>query len=75
MSVYRFHTSNGASADRRDSRARPGRRRGFLAAWAERARRRREMAEVMAMPEHLLKDIGISYEDAYREYRKAFWRR
>ncbi|MFZ0487993.1 MAG: DUF1127 domain-containing protein [Arenicellales bacterium] len=41
-----------------------------LSEWHKRAVERRELLE---MPEHLLKDIGISRLDAYREYRKPFW--
>jgi hypothetical protein len=37
-----------------------------------RARQRRAL---MALDDHLLKDIGISRADAVREWRKAPWRR
>jgi uncharacterized protein YjiS (DUF1127 family) len=39
--------------------------------WRDRARGRRWLME---MDERLLKDIGISRSDAYRESRKPFWR-
>jgi uncharacterized protein YjiS (DUF1127 family) len=39
--------------------------------WRDRARERRWLME---MDERLLKDIGISRSDAYRESRKPFWR-
>ena len=42
-----------------------------LSEWHKRAAERRELLE---MPEHLLKDMGINRVDAYREYRKPFWR-
>jgi uncharacterized protein YjiS (DUF1127 family) len=42
-----------------------------LSRWRERARGRRLLME---MDERLLKDIGISRSDAYRESRKPFWR-
>ena len=42
-----------------------------LAIWRARARGR---AELMALSDHMLKDIGLSRCDAYREYRKPFWR-
>jgi len=74
MPVYQLPTDAGTCAGRRDRSSRRGRLRGLLAAWAAGVGRRREMAEVMAMPEHLLRDIGIAREDAYREYRKPFWR-
>ena len=42
-----------------------------LTAWERRARERRTLAE---MPEHMLKDLGISRVDARREADKPFWR-
>jgi uncharacterized protein YjiS (DUF1127 family) len=39
--------------------------------WHDRVRGRRWLME---MDERLLKDIGISRSDAYRESRKPFWR-
>jgi uncharacterized protein YjiS (DUF1127 family) len=47
---------------------------GFLATlerWAERRRQRRALLE---LSDSLLKDIGISYADAWQEGRKPFWR-
>jgi uncharacterized protein YjiS (DUF1127 family) len=43
----------------------------LLARWHDRRRGRRMLMEMDA---HLLKDIGISRADAYREWRKPFWR-
>jgi len=40
--------------------------------WQERARERRHLA---ALPEHMLKDIGLSAADAAQEASKAAWRR
>ena len=48
--------------------------RGLLATlerWAERHRQRRALLE---LSDSLLKDIGISYADAWQEGRKPFWR-
>ena len=48
--------------------------RGLLATlerWAERHRQRRALLE---LSDSLLKDIGISYADAWQESRKPFWR-
>lgn len=44
-----------------------------LIVWSERARRRHELRQVLDMPEHLLRDMGITREEVYREYRKPFW--
>lgn len=43
----------------------------LLETWHERSRQRREL---LAMPDYLLKDMGITREDLYREQRKPFWR-
>ena len=48
--------------------------RGLLATlerWAERHRQRRALLE---LSDSMLKDIGISYADAWQEGRKPFWR-
>jgi uncharacterized protein YjiS (DUF1127 family) len=39
--------------------------------WAERLRQRRAL---LALNDHALKDIGLSYADAWQEGRKPFWR-
>lgn len=41
-----------------------------LAIWQERAEQRHALGE---LNEHMLKDIGVSSADAYRESRKPFW--
>jgi len=38
--------------------------------WQERAEQRHALAELNA---HMLKDIGVSHADAYKEIRKPFW--
>lgn len=43
----------------------------LLRRWHEHARRRRELME---MQDHLLKDMGITREDVYRELRRPFRR-
>lgn len=40
--------------------------------WAQRSRQRRQLA---TMDEHLLSDIGVSYEDIWLEINKPFWRK
>jgi uncharacterized protein YjiS (DUF1127 family) len=42
-----------------------------LSIWRARARTR---AELMSLDDHMLKDIGFSRSEAYREYSKPFWR-
>lgn len=42
-----------------------------LALWQERAEQRADLAE---MDERMLKDIGVSAADAWKETRKPFWR-
>jgi uncharacterized protein YjiS (DUF1127 family) len=42
--------------------------------WFARSRQRRALREI-ANDFHLLKDIGVSQEEAFREADKPFWRR
>lgn len=42
-----------------------------VSTWLERARSRRELAE---LPPHLLKDIGLTEADRFVESNKPFWR-
>ena len=42
-----------------------------LPVWEERARQRRQL---LRLDDHLLKDMGMSRADAYREAHKPFWR-
>ncbi len=48
----------------------PGRLLDILLRWQERARQRHQL---MALDERMLKDIGLSRADAYREASKPFW--
>ena len=41
-----------------------------IVSWRERACQRRALA---SLPDHMLKDIGISRVDAWREAEKPFW--
>lgn len=43
-----------------------------LELWAERHRQRRALRE---LSDHMLKDIGLTHADVYRESMKPFWRR
>ncbi len=47
------------------------RSKSLFLAWLERARTRRELAE---LPPYLLKDIGLTEADRYIETNKPFWR-
>jgi uncharacterized protein YjiS (DUF1127 family) len=42
-----------------------------LVEWERRARERKSLGE---MPDHMLKDLGITRNDAVREAEKPFWR-
>lgn len=46
---------------------------GFDLFWTWRARHR-SRAELIGMPDGMLKDIGLSRGDAELEYEKPFWR-
>jgi uncharacterized protein YjiS (DUF1127 family) len=51
-----------------------GSRIGSALKWmAIRHERNQMRRELMEMPDHLLRDIGVSREDLYRELRKPFW--
>jgi uncharacterized protein YjiS (DUF1127 family) len=42
--------------------------------WMQRARQRQALADLTELGPHLLRDIGISYEEARLESEKPFWR-
>ena len=42
--------------------------------WIERSRQRRQLGELAYLNNYLLKDIGLSQEEALREAAKPFWR-
>jgi uncharacterized protein YjiS (DUF1127 family) len=42
--------------------------------WLARSRQRRVLYEIAQRNDYLLKDIGISQPDAFREAEKPFWR-
>jgi uncharacterized protein YjiS (DUF1127 family) len=45
-----------------------------LAAWIDRSHQRRQLGELAELNDYLLKDIGVSREEAMREAEKPFWR-
>ena len=53
-----------------------GRCRHTIARWIARSRQRRALREIAERSDdrHLLKDIGVSQEEAFREANKPFWR-
>jgi uncharacterized protein YjiS (DUF1127 family) len=49
--------------------------RSTVGRWFARSRQRRSLREIAERNDfHLLKDIGVSQEEAFREANKAFWR-
>jgi uncharacterized protein YjiS (DUF1127 family) len=42
--------------------------------WTQRARQRQALADLTELGPHLLRDIGISYQEARLESEKPFWR-
>lgn len=42
----------------------------IIVIWQERAEQRHALRE---LGDHMLKDIGVSHADAYKEARKPFW--
>lgn len=40
--------------------------------WSQRSRQRKQLA---VLDEHLLSDIGVSYEDIWLEVNKPFWKK
>jgi uncharacterized protein YjiS (DUF1127 family) len=45
-----------------------------LGLWIDLSRQRRQLGELAELNDYLLKDIGVSREDAMREAEKPFWR-
>ena len=46
-----------------------------IARWVARSRQRQALREIAERNDlHLLKDIGVSQEEAFRETEKRFWR-
>jgi len=43
--------------------------------WIMRSRQRRHLAELAQWSDHLLRDIGVSRDDALREAAKPFWQK
>lgn len=45
-----------------------------LGLWIDRSRQRRQLGELAELNNYLLRDIGLSQEEALREAAKPFWR-
>jgi uncharacterized protein YjiS (DUF1127 family) len=59
---------------RENSSLAPGRAwRATLLLWIERSRQRRALSELAMLNDHLLKDVGLTQEQARREAPKPFW--
>jgi uncharacterized protein YjiS (DUF1127 family) len=46
----------------------------ILRFWIGRSRQRRRLGELAELDNYLLKDIGVSQDEAFREAAKPFWR-
>ena len=45
-----------------------------LELWIDRSHQRKQLGELAELNDYLLKDIGVSQEEAMREAEKPFWR-
>jgi uncharacterized protein YjiS (DUF1127 family) len=45
-----------------------------LEVWIDRSHQRRQLGELAELNDYLLRDIGVSREEALREAAKPFWR-
>jgi uncharacterized protein YjiS (DUF1127 family) len=45
-----------------------------LEVWIDRSYQRRQLGELAELSDYLLRDIGVSREEAMREAAKPFWR-
>jgi uncharacterized protein YjiS (DUF1127 family) len=45
-----------------------------LEVWIDRSHQRRQLGELAELNDYLLRDIGMSREEALREAAKPFWR-
>jgi uncharacterized protein YjiS (DUF1127 family) len=65
-------TGQVASACARNLQARSS---SVLGIWIARSRQRKALGELAALNDDLLRDIGVTREEAFREAAKPFWRR
>lgn len=55
-------------------RNKEGKMHNTVAAWIARRRYRRDLVRQLELGNHLVKDIGLTLEQALNEIRKPFWR-
>jgi uncharacterized protein YjiS (DUF1127 family) len=55
-------------------RSKEGKMHSTISAWIARHRRRRDLARQLELGSHLVKDVGLTPEQAWAEIRKPFWR-
>ena len=55
-------------------RSKEGKMNNTLSAWIARHRYRRDLVRQLELGNHLVKDIGLTLEQALNEIRKPFWR-
>ena len=55
-------------------RSKEGKMHNTISAWIARHRRRRDLARQLELGSHLVKDVGLTPEQAWAEIRKPFWR-
>ena len=78
LALHRPRYAAKAAAQRADRKGEDwiARCRRTIARWIARSRQRRALREIAERNDfHLLKDIGVSQEEAFREADKPFWRR
>jgi uncharacterized protein YjiS (DUF1127 family) len=47
----------------------------ILGIWIARSRQRKALGDLAVLNDYLLRDIGVTREEAFREAAKPFWRR
>ena len=70
----RFQQDSSPNSSATDRRGRPSWM-DTVRAWSARSNERRALRELTELGDHVLKDIGISREQALREAAKPFWQR
>jgi uncharacterized protein YjiS (DUF1127 family) len=80
------HSLQGGALDSRESAGEEVARHQFISSttavgwfhilrfWIDRSRQRRRLGELAEVDNYLLKDIGVSQDEALREAAKPFWR-
>lgn len=58
----------------KDSRKQEGKMHSTIGAWVARHRYRRDLSRQIELGNYLVKDIGLTLEEALNEIKKPFWR-